>query len=879
MIKSWDTTFSSEQDQWSGRADSTTLRGGAASHRPPFQFSIEKALPGRYIDFKLISRGNRDVYRCYDSRNKRDCVVKVFPQVFAWQDVRGYFYSLCHLVHPNIVRMLGVECDTADAAYLVMEDVGGGVTAREWLFGDGRGFAPGLDEKRLVLLRDIADALDYVHECGLLHRDVKPSNVLVAKDGHAKLIDFDVSVKGTPQYMAPEIIYAGGKPARESDQWSLAVMAYELICGSVPFTVNSPGYRPGADPLSTMRSTRPTMVYGRKEEFLCALGETVASREMPPISCLSDAENAVLRRALSKAPKDRYESCTAFAEALAVAHRGAEAHAEDIGKAASPPQPTPPRSRRKWLRAVCVAALALAACCGVGLGLMSAHQGRKDERPCKATPEHAVEVSPKADETAQHGQPIARVPDIHENGKGKTYKYETFTLPGGVEMDFVYVAPGKFWRGVEVEGERGSYSDEVGRRQIEITEGFWIGRYEVTQRQWRELVRNNSLLVENIKAEPSFFRSGGQGEEKIAGETSTDDHPVECVSFHDCDRLVKFLSGKDTEYDYFLPTEAQWEYAARGGANVTEVYDFSGSDRISDVAWYGAKTGMTHRVGMKMPNSLGIYDMSGNVYEWCSDWYDENYYKTCVTTDPEGPTSNLFNRVARGGAWSFESRACRTNVRNYFYPASGGSELGLRLRCRRKHLRGSKASVPADGTPGTGDGNAAQAEWAASGTRPPVNTEQITSAPDISSSDPPKPAAAPSSEKPVMMTLPGSTTTYVVQPGDTLSKISKKTGIKIDAIKKANPQIKNGICRVGQKLTIPGKVEIEPLKAVMPPALPQPYTGPTKTYVVKASDTLGSIAHAHKISVAQLKAMNNMKKDVISVGLKLTVPDPAAAAK
>ena len=123
------------------------------------------------------------------------------------------------------------------------------------------------------------------------------------------------------------------------------------------------------------------------------------------------------------------------------------------------------------------------------------------------------------------------------------------------------------------------------------------------------------------------------------------------------------------------------------------------------------------------------------------------------------------------------------------------------------------------------------------------------------------------------------TTTYVVQPGDTLSTLSKRTRIKIDAIKKANPQIKGDYLIVGQKLTIPGKVKIEPPKAVVPPATPQPYTGPTKTYVVKAGDTLPDIARAHKISITQLKAMNNMKSDVSVVGRKLTVPDPAAAAK
>lgn len=121
-------------------------------------------------------------------------------------------------------------------------------------------------------------------------------------------------------------------------------------------------------------------------------------------------------------------------------------------------------------------------------------------------------------------------------------------------------------------------------------------------------------------------------------------------------------------------------------------------------------------------------------------------------------------------------------------------------------------------------------------------------------------------------------TTYVVQPGDTLSKLSKRTNIKIDAIKKANPQIKGNNLIVGQKLTLPGKVEVEPPKAVEPPAPPKPYTGPTSVYTIKQGDTLGGIARAHKTSVAQLKAMNNMKNDIVVVGRKLTVPGAAAAA-
>jgi len=168
------------------------------------------------------------------------------------------------------------------------------------------------------------------------------------------------------------------------------------------------------------------------------------------------------------------------------------------------------------------------------------------------------------------------------------------------------------------------------------------------------------------------------------------------------------------------------------------------------------------------------------------------------------------------------------------------------------------------------------------GDMPPVIEE--TTIPDVLGADRPGPrppaypgVTPPPSATDVTPAPAAESTTYVVQPGDTLSKLSKRTNIKIDAIKKANPQIKGNTLIVGQKLTFPGKVEIEPPKAVEPPAPPKPYTGPTSVYTVKPGDTLGGIARAHKTTVAQVKAMNNMKSDIVVVGRKLTVPGAAAA--
>ncbi len=129
---------------------------------------------------------------------------------------------------------------------------------------------------------------------------------------------------------------------------------------------------------------------------------------------------------------------------------------------------------------------------------------------------------------------------------------------------------------------------------------------------------------------------------------------------------------------YRLPTEAEWEYAARGG-NQSQGYTYSGGNNLDDVAWYGYNSGsVTHEVGTKQPNELGIYDMSGNVWEWCNDWYDGNYYSNSPIYNPKGPSSGS-RRVRRGGGWSREPNCCRVADRDYDFPTSSYGDLGFRI--------------------------------------------------------------------------------------------------------------------------------------------------------------------------------------------------------
>ena len=186
--------------------------------------------------------------------------------------------------------------------------------------------------------------------------------------------------------------------------------------------------------------------------------------------------------------------------------------------------------------------------------------------------------------------------------------------------------------------------------QVTLTKGYYIGETEVTQELW--------TAVSN----PSYFKGNMQ-------------RPVEKVSWNDCQTFISKLNELTGE-TFRLPTEAQWEYAARGG-NQAQGRLYSGSNTIDDVAWYTSNSSSTtHPVTTKAPNELGIYDMSGNVWEWCSDWYGS--YFSAAQTDPTGPTTGS-NRVLRGGGWYNSATYCRVAVRDNLTPTYARHYLGLRL--------------------------------------------------------------------------------------------------------------------------------------------------------------------------------------------------------
>ena len=228
--------------------------------------------------------------------------------------------------------------------------------------------------------------------------------------------------------------------------------------------------------------------------------------------------------------------------------------------------------------------------------------------------------------------------------------FEDYFYVNGVSFEMVYVEGGTFDMGATTEQGSDAESDEKPVHSVTL-DGYYIGRCEVTQELWEAVMGRN----------PSKFK-GAQ-------------NPVERVSWSDCQEFVSRLNSL-TGRTFRLPTEAEWEYAARGGKK-SRHYKYSGSGNIDDVAWYDNNSGgSTRPVGTKSPNELGIYDMSGNVWEWCSDWYGG--YSAGAQTNPQGPSSGS-RRVVRGGSWYRNARYCRVSFRNLDDPVSSNNNCGLRL--------------------------------------------------------------------------------------------------------------------------------------------------------------------------------------------------------
>ena len=239
----------------------------------------------------------------------------------------------------------------------------------------------------------------------------------------------------------------------------------------------------------------------------------------------------------------------------------------------------------------------------------------------------------------------------------------------GVSFKMVEVEGGTFTMGATSEQGSDAYRDEKQTHQVTLST-YYIGQTEVTQALWEAVMGKNVTQI----AKENNWSTCGVGP----------DYPMYYISWNDCQEFIQKLNQL-TGKTFRLPTEAEWEYAARGG-NKSKGYKYAGSNTLSEVAWYGYSdyndknrtitTETTMPVAQKAPNELGVYDMSGNVWEWCQDWYGS--YSSSSQTNPQGPSSGS-RRVNRGGSWYYCAGHCRVSNRGDYLPTARGNFLGLRL--------------------------------------------------------------------------------------------------------------------------------------------------------------------------------------------------------
>ena len=274
----------------------------------------------------------------------------------------------------------------------------------------------------------------------------------------------------------------------------------------------------------------------------------------------------------------------------------------------------------------------------------------------------------------------------------------------GVSFKMVKVQGGSFTMGGTSEQGSDVYDDEKPTHRVTLS-NYYIGETEVTQQLWKAVMGNNpsrfgpketnvaKCSYDSFVADAKQLNAKKPGTVRIPTRQEWDaamvttsgsmKRPVERISWDDCQEFIRRLNQL-TGRNFRMPTEAEWEFAARGGVK-SRGYKYSGSNNIGTVAWYyenaydkgeSSPDYGTHNVKTKQPNELGLYDMSGNVYEWCSDWFGD--YSSAAQTNPKGASSGSY-RVYRGGSWIIIARFCRVSIRYYSSPSNRHNYLGLRL--------------------------------------------------------------------------------------------------------------------------------------------------------------------------------------------------------
>ncbi len=568
-----------------------------------------------YNEAEFIGSGG--FARVFKARSKDGRVVAVKIPINLDEEIGKSFLreitSWQRLNHSNIVSLF--DANILPIPYLEQEYMeGGNLDSLKKPFGVAQA---------CEIVFDIAEGLKYAHGQGIVHRDLKPQNILLTRDEVPKITDWGLSrvmaesrsltPHGyTPAYAAPEQISPKkfGKPDERTDIYQLGVIFYNLLTNDLPFK--------GEDLLE--------IAYAIVNEM------PAAPSELNPEA--KEVEHIVLR-CLKKNKEERYQSAEQLQNELAKFIRPKQKQ-EDTQK--KPPQKTESKEKPK-------------------------------EEQERIPWEREKSKVPKKAEKTFHKKLIKillllavllalmfGVGRIIEQPRDNDTGNDTTSIPAltpapasALAMQFVLLPAGEFDMG-SPQNEAGRDDDEGPIHRVKIPNAFYMSKYEITQKQWREV----------MGTDPSYFKG--------------DNLPVEQVSWNEVQEFISRLNEKEGTDKYRLPSEAEWEYAARAGT-ATRFYFGDDVSKLGDYEWYDGNT--THEVGQKRPNPWGLYDMHGNVWEWMQDKYHVSYYGA----PPDGSAweGNGSHRVIRGGSFDYYAGHLRAANRNDRDPGFRHKNTGFRL--------------------------------------------------------------------------------------------------------------------------------------------------------------------------------------------------------
>ena len=626
---------------------------------------------GRYRLLRLLGCGGfSEVWLATDEKTSLEVAVKVYaPGSGLDKDgIRIFSEELAivyNLNHTNLLKPQYFD-ESGGCPYLVLpycergsaQKLAGKITEEEaWQF-----------------LHDVAAGLEYLHaqEPPVIHQDIKPDNVLRNTSGTFMITDFGISTRarstlrrsvshtdhsgGTMEYMGPERFGEKPAPIKASDIWSLGATLFELLTGEVPF-VQMGG-------ILQMNGAQVPLIEGPYSVRLKQL----------------------VKACLSKAPWDRPTAHT-LREYVEAYWRGENPDLKQPAKKHLPASGPQFSGKSKWILIVLFLCIVAGGICfyvlsgkehlrlgeqkisttdtlpslqgGIKGSIESRGENpeivkRKEANRIESKDEQETNIRRRKDTLRKvvHKEEIEQ--QLFGNGLKACWSSSVTTdqkqILSRLIGNMVKVEGGRFQMGGTSEqgSEVGDWEKPVHRVTLS---DYYICKYEVSQQEWEAVMGKN----------PSSF----QGH----------DLPVEQVSWEDCQVFIRRLNAL-TGLNFKLPTEAQWEYAARGGSK-SRGYRYSGSNTLSEVGWYYENSGRkTHPVGQKQANELGLYDMSGNVSEWCSDWRGD--YSDITQKDPLGPSSGSY-RVCRGNCWLSAAEDCRVSFRAAGELNGCSFFLGLRL--------------------------------------------------------------------------------------------------------------------------------------------------------------------------------------------------------